>query len=187
MLAMYRSAGSYVRPPLIKITDVRYRPKRTVKWFEIYGSVLRLSSCGFRHHVRPLPELRNFYESKKKLKKKFETSTHPPPPGRQNETALRWWWWNTGRGAVMLRPIRFQRDGVWTETILPYVYTHSSPYAYSVPTGANFDLHGTFRKSNYCLSRGMSVLYRLIPTFQHNILPQYSEFNPENANFLQKR
>jgi hypothetical protein len=66
MLAMCGSAGSYIRHPLKNDGHpVQSEKDYLVTGLEIHGSVFRLSSCRLCHHVRPLPEIRNFYNVKK--------------------------------------------------------------------------------------------------------------------------
>jgi hypothetical protein len=52
---------------------------------------------------------------------------------------------NTGGGAIMLRPIRFQLVGVLDLTGLPCIYMYSWAYVYWIATCAKFDLRRTFR------------------------------------------
>jgi len=52
---------------------------------------------------------------------------------------------NTGDGAVKLRPIRFHCVGGKMSAALLCLYAQTSPYVYSVPSHAKFDLRQTFR------------------------------------------
>jgi hypothetical protein len=51
---------------------------------------------------------------------------------------------NTGCGAVMVQPIRFQCVAVWISIGLPLTGISASPYVYSMRTFAKFDLRRTF-------------------------------------------
>jgi hypothetical protein len=65
---------------------------------------------------------------------------------------------NTGAGAVMLRPIRFQCDGFWILPVLLSTNIYSWPCVYSITTCAKFDLRRTFRRVTVFIQSVLNIV-----------------------------
>jgi len=64
---------------------------------------------------------------------------------------------NTGGGAIMLRPISFQCDGVWVLTGPPFTHTYILTYACLIPTCSKFDMRLTLRYVTVAYVGGVCV------------------------------